>query len=69
MGVDKFGKSNETLFAISPHGFYTFIYRSYPTIIICNSYDIDSGNYKANVIEYSIFLDGSQKYWLRKEIR
>lgn len=51
LGVNKFGKNNETLFAISPHGFYVFVYRAYPTIIICNSNDIESGIYQANVIK------------------
>ncbi|CAD8205637.1 unnamed protein product [Paramecium pentaurelia] len=46
LGVNKFGKNNDTLFAISPHGFYIFVYRAYPTIIICNSNDIESGIYQ-----------------------
>ena len=45
LGVNKFGKNNDTLFAISPHGFYIFVYRAYPTIIICNSNDVESGLY------------------------
>ncbi|CAD8162331.1 unnamed protein product [Paramecium octaurelia] len=49
LGANKFGNTNDTLFAISPHGFYIFVYRAYPTIIICNSNDIDSGLYSANV--------------------
>ncbi|CAD8118966.1 unnamed protein product [Paramecium sonneborni] len=49
LGVNKYGNNNETLFAISPHGLYMFIYRSYPSIIICNSNDIDSGLYQANM--------------------
>ncbi|CAD8193886.1 unnamed protein product [Paramecium pentaurelia] len=49
LGVNKFGNTNDTLFAISPHGFYIFIYRAYPTVIICNSNDVESGLYQANV--------------------
>ncbi|CAK61088.1 unnamed protein product (macronuclear) [Paramecium tetraurelia] len=49
LGVNKLGKNNETLFAISPHGFYVFIYRAYPTIIICNSNNVESGLYQANM--------------------
>ncbi|CAD8199412.1 unnamed protein product [Paramecium octaurelia] len=49
LGVNKLGKSNETLFAISPHGFYVFNYRAYPAIIICNSNDVESGLYQANM--------------------
>ncbi|CAD8116242.1 unnamed protein product [Paramecium sonneborni] len=49
LGVNKFGNSNNTLFAISPHGFYIFVYKSYPSIIICNSNEIDSGLYQTNL--------------------
>ncbi|CAD8123972.1 unnamed protein product [Paramecium sonneborni] len=49
LGVEKYGENNDTLFAISPHGFYFFTYEYFSTAIVCNSNDAQSGLYKTQM--------------------
>ncbi|CAK65221.1 unnamed protein product (macronuclear) [Paramecium tetraurelia] len=50
LGVETSGDSNDTLIAVSPHGFYKFSYYYYPTYMICNSNNAKSGRYQSNMI-------------------
>ncbi|CAD8207105.1 unnamed protein product [Paramecium pentaurelia] len=50
LGVEKYGDNNDSLLAVSPHGFYQFNYIYYSTFLICNSKDAKSGLYQTNMI-------------------